>query len=164
MRGRGARLGPGTALRFALCRGHFFCQSSIHGAQVIGSRKRILAQQRAELRDGAPALPLIDFFAGAIGEITHAFRMGPRSISATFEQTRPAALASPVHCFGCRLVNGHDIVAVQLHAWQAISRRSVGYAWGCRPNTANGTSVAYWLFSQTNSTGSFQMAARFNPS
>ena len=73
-----------------------------------------------------------------------------------------AAGAGPAHRLAGRFVNGLDIVAVHLATRQAIGRRRERRRWDCRPEYENGTSVANWLFSQTNSTGSFQMPARFS--
>ena len=61
-------------------------------------------------------------------------------------------------------MDGEHVVAVDFDAGHAVDGAAAGDARDCRPHTSNGTSVANWLFSQTNSTGSFQMLARFSPS
>ena len=87
-------------------------------------------------------------------------------IRATFDQKsarrqhrEPGSLLAPRQLEDCRPRRCQSIST----PGQAVSRRPIGDAWSCPPRYSKGTSVAYWLFSQTNRTGSFQMEAKVQP-
>ena len=90
---------------------------------------------------------------------------GAGAVGLALEQRRPVAARGPARTASpAASRDGEHVVAVDLDAGHAVARRRGWPRSGCRRRSANGTSVANWLFSQTNSTGSFQIAARFSPS
>ena len=90
--------------------------------------------------------------------------MRPGAVGLALEQRRPAAGPGAPDRLAGRFGDRAHVVAVDLDARDAVGRAAAARRSGCRRRSANGTSVANWLFSQTNSTGSFQMLAMFSPS
>ena len=119
--------------------------------------------RRAGARSGS-GFSSLDLFARAVGEVAHALGVGPGAIGPAFEQGRAAAVARrALDGLARGLVDRQHIVAVEFDAGHAVAGAAVGHA-GIAGGVSNGTSVAYWLFSQTKRTGSFQMPAMFSPS
>ena len=165
------RASPSPASGQGLCSAN--CRASATSAATLGVDRlqaRLvgdadLDQQSLPQRAiGQRCLPLLDLFARAVGEVAHAFGVRARAIGLAFDQRRPVAGARPAHRLAGDLVNGQHVVAVDLDAGHAVAAPRGGRRSGLPLAYANGTSVANWLFSQTNSTGSFQMLAMFSPS
>ena len=158
--------GSGSGLLSANCRAsatRAATSASICSKLCLGDAE-VGQQSLPQRRDRAALLPLFDLFARAIREVAHPFGVRARAIGLAFDQRRRRRRLGPARP-PRRPRRGRP--ARRCHR---LRRRACRSCAARRPTSgmplayANGTSVANWLFSQTNSTGSFQMLAMFSPS
>ena len=130
----------------------------------LRSRPRSLASNAvAQPLDRAARLPLLDLLARAVGEVAHALGVRPRAVGLALEQRRPAARAGPRDRLAGRRVDRPARRCRRPRRRACRRPRRAPPTLGLPAAYANGTSVANWLFSQTNSTGSFQMRGQVQP-
>ncbi len=102
---------------------------AIERFEFIGACDLLSQQCFPEPRDGAARLPFFNFFARAVGEIAHAFRMRARAVGLAFEQRRSAACAGTIDSFLGGPVDRNHIVAVDFDAGHSIRRRTARHIW-----------------------------------
>ncbi len=83
---------------------------------------------RFEAEDRAAGFPGFDLVAGAVRVVAHALGMRPGAVGAALDQCGPVAASGTVNgLVGC-LVNGQDVVAVDVDSGHSIAGAAAGHA------------------------------------
>ena len=135
----------------------------LDGLELGGRVERLLEDRAAEQDDRATGFPGFDLVAGAVRVVAHALGVSPGAVGPALEQGGPLAAPRTANRLVRRFVNGTNVVAVDVHSGHSVEGPRLATL-GFPAAYEKATSVANWLFSQTNTTGSFQMLAMLSPS
>ena len=99
----------------------------------------LVLEQATQVENGASLFPCLDLFPRAVRVIAHSFRVRPGAVSPALQKCGPSSVASTPDRFSGRLVDGQDVVAVDLEPGHAVGRAPRG-------DTGTGRGVGEWDF------------------